>query len=289
MIKRLFKPGDRGPTARELNKLIADSTSAHNVRASNGLVQQRRGGTIMHPRFQPITEFTGRIEDDDEYSTDARYRVVQLFAANHEEGTWSKHVEFKDLGEGLHVVATNMVEANEDDREAETHDIEVGTIVKVYALLDITEPQRMNRWVFWFGGGGGTITQAFTIDEQPTEEHLDHVVCRKWDAWEQKAQGKDVLVAKPELLRQTPYHQRMRKGIRYQYRTPWERTAFRGQEEEIQVVIPTYYINDIIYATMPIEGGTGVIVEVRGRPKKLDWLDDNRDSRAWLEKFEEGQ
>ncbi len=300
MIRRLLKPGDRGPTARELNKLIADSTSARNVRARDGVVQQRRGGTIMHPRFQPITEFTGRIEDDDEYSTDARYRVVQLFAANHAAGTWNKHVEFKDLGEGLHVVATNMVEYRPDDKESETHDVEVGTIVKVYALLDITSPQRMNRWVFWVGGGGGTQPQFRVV----AHKH-DYLECHTWDG-EKEGEG-IVLVALMHGLRRTVWdfginggkYRELSDGTRIKYiydqGIPWKRTAIIGkgekETEEKQIVVRLYVTTkgnnktigpDVIVASRL---DAPIVVMIDGEPVEIPLIHET--NREFMRQFEE--
>lgn len=113
----------------------------------------------------------------------------------------------------------------------------------------------------------------------------DHLRCRPWDG---ETLGEiDFLVAKPWLLRRTPFDNGSRNGIAYVYHTHTTRTASRAAEEEDQIVIPRYVVGDVIYATHNPAGGTGVSVdeEVEGPPQQIPivWLDDNRDSRAWAE------
>lgn len=102
----------------------------------------------------------------------------------------------------------------------------------------------------------------------------DHLVCRSWDG---AAEGAvDVLVAKSFLLRKTPFDGQSRNGVAYVYTTDVERVADNGTATETQVVVEPYVVGDEVYATRQPLRGTGV--------EGVDWLDDNRDGRAWAKK-----
>lgn len=125
-------------------------------------------------------------------------------------------------------------------------------------------------------GGGAAIVSAVAQFKltQSAADFPDHLVCRTWDG---ETQGDDdVLIAKPWLLRRTPFDGRLRGSIRYTYQTPIHREARIGNNSEDQIIIPAYRIDDLIYASKAIVGGTSVIWE----DVPLDWLAWT-DGRAW--------
>lgn len=89
-------------------------------------------------------------------------------------------------------------------------------------------------------------------------------------------------IAKPYLLRRTPFDGASRNSIDYTYTDNVTRTATDADSNtETQVVVPSYVVGDIIYATRAIDGGTGVeLVTTQGRIA-VEWLDLNVDGRAW--------
>lgn len=133
----------------------------------------------------------------------------------------------------------------------------------------------------------------------------DYIECRGMEG--DDVVGELVFIAKPYLLRQTPFHGLFRNEIRYQYNTADEtgatRTAFKTIQEEgepdrevseQQLVIPKFVLKkdaippgpegdppgepgwpaDEIYAIENPLGGTGV-------SDAPEWLDLNVDGRAW--------
>lgn len=123
------------------------------------------------------------------------------------------------------------------------------------------------------GGAAVSATAQFKLT-QSAGAFPDHLVCRTWDG---ATQGdEDVLVAKPWLLRRTPFDGQRYGGIDYVYSTPTQRAATLGEETEHQIIIPRYIVGDILKADKGIEGGTGVVVS----NTKLEW-EARYESRAW--------
>lgn len=97
-----------------------------------------------------------------------------------------------------------------------------------------------------------------------------------------------VHVAMPYILQQTHYATRDadRKGLSYVYDDPIaaepntvRRTATNeDDEEEIQVIVPSYEVDDIIIGFTGISGGTNV-ADADGTP--VIWMDLNIDGRMW--------
>jgi hypothetical protein len=111
-------------------------------------------------------------------------------------------------------------------------------------------------------------------------------------------------VAKPWLLRQTPFHEKSRGDIDYVYTDTDTRTATNeAGESVVEVIVSPYLVDDVIYAMWPILGGTYVsaieqVSEMRlkrgptkgakaapfgesSTPTSVDWLDLNVDGRMW--------
>jgi hypothetical protein len=95
--------------------------------------------------------------------------------------------------------------------------------------------------------------------------------------------GDNAWIAKPYLLRYTPFHEQTRNGIEYTYSSYTQRTADDGEDTETQVVVPSYVSGDLIYAVRGVVGGTTVTLSGTP-PPPVEWLDLNVDSRAWAKK-----
>ncbi len=99
-----------------------------------------------------------------------------------------------------------------------------------------------------------------------------------------------VFVAKPYLLRQTPFDGESivypSKTISYTYANQGERTATSGGDEEDQVLIPEYFVDDEIIAIRNIIGSTGVIANDAGDSETTvtEWEDMNTAGRFWAKK-----
>jgi hypothetical protein len=98
----------------------------------------------------------------------------------------------------------------------------------------------------------------------------DFIISRTWDGTDLGVA--DVKIAKPYLLRRTPFDGFARAGVSYVYVSDAARTATAGTESETQVVVPAYEVGDVVYAAKGVAGGVGVSAE---------WLDLNCDGRAW--------
>ena len=106
----------------------------------------------------------------------------------------------------------------------------------------------------------------------------DYLTCRTWNGVVEG--GNDVLVAKNYLLRNSIVS---RGGISYTYTSTTERTANDGADTENQVVVPSYVVNDEIFAIPFQKGGTGAENPSGGY---VNYLDINSDGRAWAKKAE---
>lgn len=111
----------------------------------------------------------------------------------------------------------------------------------------------------------------------------DYIVCKTWDGVDEGTDS--VTIAKPYLLRRTPFDGETRNDITYAYTSDFERTATNvDEDEEEQVIVPSYVVDDLIYATGGIVGGTDVF---DANDEAVTILDDNRDARAWARKAAE--
>lgn len=112
----------------------------------------------------------------------------------------------------------------------------------------------------------------------------DFVTCARLDGtYENEAEDDDqTYVAKPYLLRRTPFDGYSRNDISYAYTDDVTRTATDADDNtETQVVVPSYVFGDIIYAVTNVDGGTGVEVDTGKERLTPEWLDINADGRAW--------
>jgi len=110
----------------------------------------------------------------------------------------------------------------------------------------------------------------------------DFLVCNDYDGL--AASDVTTLVAKPYLLRRTPFDLLTRDGVEFIYGDAVERIAFDGEgTSETQRITPSYVAGDIIYAVRNIVGKTDVDDTDTESDDKLDWLDLNVDGRSWAE------
>ena len=111
----------------------------------------------------------------------------------------------------------------------------------------------------------------------------DHLVCREWDGTVEGAG--DVKVAKPFLLRKTPFDTLTRNGITFAYTSSTERTATEDSSGDIQnqIIVSSYQVDDLIYVIGNVAGGVDTQDE---NSVDLTRLDLNVDGRAWSRKFE---
>lgn len=104
----------------------------------------------------------------------------------------------------------------------------------------------------------------------------DYLYCNTWDGVTQGDVA--VKVVLPYLLRRTPFDGYTRNGITYTYTSDTEREADDGSDTETQVIVPSYVVDDEIYAVRNVTGTSGVR-DSDNVP--VDWLDLNVDGRAW--------
>ncbi len=89
-----------------------------------------------------------------------------------------------------------------------------------------------------------------------------------------------VYIAKPWLLRRTPFDGHSRNGISYSYSIDGlSRTASRSGISETESITPSYQVGDLIYAA---QNPTGFPLVISGSPPiTITWIDLNADGRSW--------
>jgi hypothetical protein len=110
----------------------------------------------------------------------------------------------------------------------------------------------------------------------------DYIMCHGYDTVNDEEDDEDILIAKPYLLRQTPFDGESivfseSQTITYTYSDEATRSATDGTDTETQVIVPSYFENDEIIAVSRISGGTGVVVN----DVQLAWEDMNTTGRFW--------
>ena len=170
------------------------------------------------------------------------------------------------------------------------------TIEDFRSLMVKDQPTPADRAVAYTGAyvwpvGGGAVRMLVL------EIRGDYLICVGWDGVTRHEE--EVIVAKPSLLRRTPFDGETIYGIAYVYHTHTTRTATQGSETEDQIVIPRYRSNggggvmpgETITAMNVGGGATGATFEEED-PKTekpvqvpIAWLDMNVDARAWAKQF----
>lgn len=123
-------------------------------------------------------------------------------------------------------------------------------------------------------GGAATAPNRYKI----VSVGNDVLLCHTWDGTTEGADS--IIIAKPYLLRRTPFHGQTRNGVTYSYTNAYTRTASKSGEDNITEIITTsYQAGDIIRA---IPGPTDVTYE-----DEVVMLEDaNNDGRDWNESDE---
>jgi hypothetical protein len=90
-----------------------------------------------------------------------------------------------------------------------------------------------------------------------------------------------VRVAKPYLLRRTPFDGKSRAGITYYYDSAYQRRAYdEDNHTETQIIVPPYVAGDTIYTTRSVVGG--IAITPAGQPQGItEFLDLNVAGRYW--------
>ena len=117
--------------------------------------------------------------------------------------------------------------------------------------------------------------QRGTIRMEVVSESDDHIVC-KYIGIDGVAYASDINVAKPYLLRRTPFDGVARAGITYTYTASNTRTASDGVDQETQVIVPSYAAGEPVFISS-VQPHTGVVLS----DVNLRLVDMNIDARAW--------
>jgi hypothetical protein len=120
--------------------------------------------------------------------------------------------------------------------------------------------------------GGGAATGVLRLRFKNMDG--DYLNCVTWDGTDEGTQT--IKIAKPYLLRRTPFDGQTRNGVSYVYSDAITRQATKGEDTITETVVPVYVLDDELYGISAPAGGTGVAAAP-------DYLDLNLDGRAWAE------
>lgn len=137
-----------------------------------------------------------------------------------------------------------------------------GILVKQFSEQLIIE--LASRGGKWNEAGSGSGIRLLTYRSSSG----DSMIC--WDA-----NSQNITVAKPYLLRRTPFDGLTRSGISYAYSSDIARTATLDATTESQVIVPSFVTGDLLFVADEISGGTGV--------DGVSLIDLNVDGRAWAQ------
>lgn len=137
--------------------------------------------------------------------------------------------------------------------------------------------------------GGDKISFLLTQFRVKTIQD-DFITCVSWDG---EGEGQSIQIAKPFLLRKTPidfitsegYIRTLPNGRanKYNYLNTQKRKAeniFDSEDTEIQVIVPAYVEDDLIYCAKGVRGGLDAKNDATDQ-ETLFWIDMNNDGRAW--------
>lgn len=137
---------------------------------------------------------------------------------------------------------------------------------------------RHGAWIIELMGGSG-ISQFRIVD---FTSYPDSVTAKTWDGATLGAAA--IQIAKPFLVRRTPFHGKTVDGKTYIYTSNIKRDVTLGTGQiERQVIVPAYWSGQTIYAARGIVGGTDATYLKAGVPTKIEWLELN-DARAFTRK-----
>lgn len=123
------------------------------------------------------------------------------------------------------------------------------------------------------GGGGPGLRLYRYVNHALDGDALECV-----EYFDGETSGATVMVAKPRLLRRTPFDLNTYGGVAYTYSTDAQRTAVQGANTEVQRVTMDYTAGDWLWVASVQH--TGVVHDDEDEtPVRL--LDVNVDGRAW--------
>jgi len=225
--------------------------------------------TIVKPYTLRRSPWDGLTRDGISYV----YTDFQIRNATNEEDTVEEKVEPKYLINDV-IYASRPIGG--DIADTDLSPLQLST-----AWLDDNRDGRQ-----WLGpGSGGTVVKQFVITDS---NKRDFLICRALSGI--TVSGDEVLLIKPWLLRYTHWNAGSggvsRSGIQFFYSGAQTRRATRLTDEldEFQIVIPRYRSGDTLYGSRPNVGSFHDI-NLEGFITNEQWLDDNRDGRAWAKIF----
>lgn len=140
-----------------------------------------------------------------------------------------------------------------------------------------------------------TVTRQFMIygtegTQDKESGSWDILLCKPYPGVQA---AESVKIMRPWHLRCTPFLKPYAfddNGTKVTIRYTYEKSQFRYAEKspyaaadpkEWQVITPRYTIGDIIYATKYIHDATTSTINPITGTEYIEWVDDNRDGRAW--------
>lgn len=118
------------------------------------------------------------------------------------------------------------------------------------------------------GGPMGMLVRVKSVQD-------DYLVCRAWDGVTEGVS--DLLVAKPYLLRRTPFHGKTVNGLTYSFVSATQVSVTSGTTTETWVITRPYSENDLLFVAPA--GSTGVNYGTVA----VTLFDLNADGRAWAQ------
>lgn len=120
-------------------------------------------------------------------------------------------------------------------------------------LIPGTEPRQV---------AGDLAQQAQVFQGEIVSVSADHLIVREYRIYPSPTPpvvgSTSILVAKPYLLRRTPFDGQTRDGVTYAYTSDQVRTATIGPDQRTEHVTPGYVIGDLVYCLRTVLNGTGV-------------------------------
>jgi len=124
-----------------------------------------------------------------------------------------------------------------------------------------------------------TLIRGELMQMQIVSIENDYLTCYPYNGTEALT-TQIAYVAKPYLLRRTPFDGETRNEITYTYVTSSERTASKSGEDDItEKLTPSYQVGDVIYVAKNTRYGTSLTVN----DVAINLIDANLDGRCWAQ------
>lgn len=261
-------------------------------------VQNISGETVDQYHYMVVEKFIFKPEDNESgFKNEVSFKV-NIFDEDNEDHVGAALVvllqPIKDEAVGLAmIVGSSQIRVNIKD-EAHTYAIlKSGETILESSFggpvsMVTKEEGEGEKWAYGCFPNK-SLTQQYKVKglNKP-----DSITCVTWDGTDEGEL--EIEVAMDWIMRKTPFDEATgepRKDISFVYDPDdfHKRTAtitVDGEDEEQeQVILPSFEENDIIYASEGIIGGVGVVDKDTDKP--LIWLDDNRSGREWSENTED--